>query len=152
MSTGQDLRGAVLEALTADQMIDTDDIEVDVQQSSVLLNGTVPSQAQVAEATKAASKVQGVGAVYNLLDVAQPSQEYGDDAALAATANQALTAEPAVPPGVLATSRLGNITLTGTVSTAGQRSAAEDTVAGVGGVLSISNKIAVVPAGPTAPL
>ena len=144
MSTAEDIRGAVYQALTADPLIVADDIEVDVSQHTVMLNGTVPSQQQVSEATEAASSVAGVASVYNLLEVALPSQDYGDDAALAAMTNQALTANPAIPPGVRVTSHEGNITLTGTVRTIAQRDAAEDTVAGVGGVLSISNEIVVL--------
>jgi len=144
MSTAQDIRAAVRHALTADPMIPTDDIEVDIWQTIVLLNGTVPSQAQVAEATRAASQVRGAAPLYNLLAVALPSQEYGDDRALAATANQALTANAAVPDGVKVTARLGSITLTGRVDTSAQRSAAQDTVADVGGVLSISNAIVIL--------
>jgi osmotically-inducible protein OsmY len=75
-----------------------------------------------------------------------PSQDYGDDTALTADADEALTANPAVPPGVKASAREGNITLTGSVSTTAQRNAAEDTAGGVGGVLSITNEIVI--AGP----
>ena len=144
MSTTGDIRGAVYRALTVDPMIDANDIEVDVFGDSILLNGTVPSQEQVAEATETASRVPGVTVVENLLDVALPSQYYGDDAALADEANEALRANAAVPPGVTATASEGSVTLTGTVSTSAQRSAAEDTVTGVGGILSISNEIVIL--------
>lgn len=144
MSTAEDIRWAVYQALTADPLINADDIEVDVSQHTVMLNGTVPSQQQVSEATEIASGVADVASVYNLLDVALPSQDYRDDAALAAMTNQALTANAAIPSGVRVTSHEGNITLTGTVRTAAERDAAEDTVAGVGGVLSISNEIVVL--------
>jgi len=150
MSTAEDIRGAVHRALTLDPMIDANDIEVDVSEDSVLLNGTVPSQEQVSEATVTASRVPGVAEVQNLLGVALPSQDYGDDAALADEANEALAANAAVPPGVTATVSDGSITLTRTVSTTSPRSAAEDTVAGVGGVLSISNEIVITGAGPSA--
>ena len=72
--------------------------------------------------------------VDNLLAVALPSRDYGDDAALAQLANQALAANRAVPDGVQATAREGSIFLTGTVSLNVQRAAAEDAVAGVAGV------------------
>jgi osmotically-inducible protein OsmY len=146
MSTAEDIGAAVCQALAIDPMVNARDIEVAVRQNGVLLNGTVPSQEQSAEATRAAGRVQGVGTIYNLLAVALPNQDYGDDAALAATTNQALRVNADVPHGVMATARLGSITLTGTVATTAQRRTAEDTVAGVGGVMSISNQIAVVAA------
>src|SRR5262245_5896893 len=141
MSPAGDIRGAVYQALTSDPRIDANDIEVEIEMDQVLLNGTVPSQEEVSEATRTASQVPGVGQVHNLLAAALPSQDYGDDAALSADADEALSANPAVPPGIRASARGGDITLTGMVSTADQRRAAEDTVAGVGGVLSITNEI-----------
>src|SRR5262249_10719146 len=82
-------------------------------------------------------------AVHNLLAIALPSRDYGDDAALAQLVNEALAANRAVPDGVQATAREGDIFLTGTVSYSAQRSAAEDAVAGVAGVLSVTNQIEV---------
>jgi osmotically-inducible protein OsmY len=73
----------------------------------VSLGGTVPSQNQRSEAAAAAGRVAGVTVVHNLLAVALPSRDYGDDSALA------------------------------------QRAAAEDAVAGVAGVLSVTNQIEV---------
>ena len=105
--------------------LDADDIVVNVVNGAVSLNGTVPSQAQSAAATAAAHRVDGVTGVDNLLAVALPSGDYGDDAALAQLANQALAADPAVPDGVQATAREGSIFLTGTVSHNVQRAAAE---------------------------
>jgi len=141
MSTAGAICRAVYQALASDPRIDANDIEVEMELNQVLLNGTVPSQEQVSEATKTASRVPGVDQLHNLLAVAGPSEVYGDDAALAADANEALAANAAVPPEVHASASEGNITLTGTVSTTAQRSEAENTVAGVGGVLSIINEI-----------
>jgi osmotically-inducible protein OsmY len=87
--------------------------------------------------------VAGVTGVDHLLGVALPSRDYGDDAALAQLANDALAANRAVPNGVRATAREGDVFLTGTVSVSAQRVAAEDAVAGVVGVLSITNQIEV---------
>ena len=72
-----------------------------------------------------------------------PSRDFGDDAALAELANQALAANAAVPDGVRATAHEGSVFLTGTVSLSAQRVAAEDSVAGVAGVLSITDEIEV---------
>jgi osmotically-inducible protein OsmY len=139
----RDIRAAVHEELVADPRIDADDIVVEVFNGEVSLNGTVPSQDQDAKAVAAAGRVAGVTAVHNLMAIALPSRDYGDDAALAQLVNDALAANRAVPDGVRATARHGDIFLTGTVSNGAQRAAAEDAVAGVAGVLSVTNQIKV---------
>lgn len=147
MSTAADIRGAVYEALRNDPVIDPDDIVVEVMGGDVLLNGTIPSEAQRSEVTVAIQRVAGASTVYNLLAVALPANDYGDDAALAEFANEALTANAAVPAGVRASAREGNIYLAGTVSNAAQSSAAQDAVTGVGGVLTVTNQIVVLSTG-----
>jgi osmotically-inducible protein OsmY len=139
----RDIRAAVYEALVADPRIDAEDIVVGLLLGDVTLNGTVPSQAQHSEAAAAAQRVAGATTVRNLLAVALPSNDYGDDTALAQLVNEALGANRAVPDGVRATCREGDIFLTGIVSHSAQRVAAEDAAAGVGGVLSITNRIEV---------
>ena len=139
----RDLRAAVHEELVTDPRIDADDIVVEVFNGEVSLDGTVPGQTQYSEAAAAARRVAGVTVVHNLLDIALPSRDYGDDAALAQLVNEALAANRAVPDGVRATAREGDIFLTGTVSYSAQRAAAEDAVAGVAGVLSVTSQIEV---------
>jgi osmotically-inducible protein OsmY len=128
-----DIRAAVSKELATDPSIDANDIVVEVFNDAISLNGTVPSQAQRSEAAAAARRVAGVTTVYNLLAVALPSADYGDDAALAQLVNSALAANRAVPNGVRATCHQGDIFLTGVVSHSEQRAAAEDAAAGVGG-------------------
>ena len=135
----RDIRAAVYQELDADRLIDAADIVVEVVNGEVSLTGTVPSQDQRA----AAGRVAGVTAVHNLLAIALPSRDYGDDAALAQLVNEALAADGAVPDAVRATARHGDIVLTGTVLYSAQRAAAEDAVAGVAGVLSVTNQIEV---------
>jgi len=139
----RDIRAAVYEALVADPRIDADDIVVEFLLDDVTLNGTVPSQAQRSEAAAAAQRVAGATTVRNLLGVAMPSSDYGDDTALAQLVNEALGANRAVPDGVRATCREGDVFLTGIVGHSAQRVAAEDAAAGVGGVLSVTNQIEV---------
>jgi len=140
---GRDIRAEVHEALVTDPRIDADDIVVEVFNGEVSLTGTVPSQAQCSEATEAARRVAGATVVHNLLAVALPSRDYGDDTALAQIANDAPAANRAVPNSVRATAREGGIFLTGTVSNSAQPVAAENAVAGVGGALSTTNEIEV---------
>jgi osmotically-inducible protein OsmY len=119
----RDIRAAVHEELVADPLVDADDIVVEVFNGEVSLNGTVPTQDQDAKAVAAAGRVAGVTVVHNLLAIALPSRDYGDDAALAQLVNAALAANRAVPDGVRATARHGDIFLTGTVSYGAQRAA-----------------------------
>lgn len=138
-----DIRAAVHQELVTDPLIDADDIVVAVFNGEVSLDGTVPSQNQRSEAAAAARRVAGVTVVHNLLAIALPARDYGDDAELAQLVNDALAANRAVPDGVQATAREGNVFLTGMVSYSAQRAAAEDAVAGVAGVLSVTNQIEV---------
>lgn len=138
-----DIRAAVHDELVTDPRVDASDIVVEIFNGEVLLNGTVPSQAQRTEAVAAARRAAGGTDVRDLLAIAMPDDDYGDDTALARLASEALAATRAVPDGIRATARQGNIFLTGTVSHSAQRSAAEDAVAGVAGVLSITNQITV---------
>ena len=144
MSTDRDIEAAVHEELASDPLLDADDIVVEVVDGAVSLTGTVPSQAQHAEAAAAARRVAGVASVDTLLAVAMPGDDYGDDTALAQLANQALAATAAVPDTVRASANEGNVFLTGTVSRSAQRAAAEDAVAGVAGIRSITNEIDVL--------
>lgn len=143
MDASRDIRAAVWEELRIDPLVDTDDIEVKVLDGAVLLNGTVPSQAQSSEATVAARRAGGVTVVHNLLAVALPSQDYGDDAALAQLANDALAANVTVPEGIQASAHEGSVVLTGTVRSPSQRVAAENAVNGCAGVVSIINEMVV---------
>jgi len=138
----RDIRAAVYQELAADRLIDAADIEVEVVNGEVSLNGTDLSQDQHAGAAAAARRVAGVTGVHNLLDVVLVSGDYLEDAALAQRVNGALAANH-VPDGVRVTVREGDVFLTGTVSDSAQRAAAEDAAAAVAGVLSITNQIEV---------
>jgi osmotically-inducible protein OsmY len=143
MATDRDIRAAVYAELVTDQLIDADDIEVEVTNGVVSLTGTVPAHAQISEATAAARRADGVNRVDTLLAVAMPGDGFGDNEALAQSANRELAANGTVPDGVRASAREGHVYLTGTVSISAQRVAAEDTVAAVAGVVSITNLIKV---------
>jgi osmotically-inducible protein OsmY len=82
--------------------------------------------------------------VHNHLEVVLPPDDYRDDAMLTTAANNALAASTAVPEGVEATARNGNLALTGAVKYPSQRSAAESAVGGLTGVRNISNEIGYV--------
>ena len=79
----------------------------------VALNGAVPSYPQYLRAAEAARRVVGVTGVRNQLQVVLPPEDYRDDAMLTTAANNALAASAAVPEGVEAMAKDGNLTLTG---------------------------------------
>jgi osmotically-inducible protein OsmY len=144
MATAGDIQARVDEALKVDPMIDSHDIVVELFGDYVVLNGTVPSQAQSAEATAAAQRVDGVEAVRNLLAIALPSTDYGDDHALAQVVNQALADSLAAPGDVEVTVREGDVRLTGSVRTTAESIAAENCVTSCAGVLTVTNDIEIL--------
>jgi osmotically-inducible protein OsmY len=75
----------------------------------------VPSYPEYVEAAAVARRAPGVTAVHNQLTIAPPRDDYRDDAALTAMANDALSLNHAVPVGVTAAADNGDVTLTGTV-------------------------------------
>jgi len=66
------------------------------------------------------------------------------DAALTDEANSQLAVSASVPEGVEAMAKDGNVMLTGTVSFASQRAAAESAVSGLTGIRNIQDKIDVI--------
>jgi osmotically-inducible protein OsmY len=143
MTKTQDIRDAVERELTYDPLVDMSDITVKNIDGEVALNGTVPSFPQYLEAAGAARRVSGVKNVHNHLEVVLPPGDYRDDVTLTTMANNALTLNISVPDGVEATARNGNLTLTGTVSYGAERTAADDTVAGLTGVRNLSDDIMI---------
>ena len=143
MGTTKDIREAVQAELSFDSLVDATDITVRNMNGEVGLNGTVPSYPQYLEAAAAAQRVSGVKNVHNHLAVVLPDGAYRDDAWLTTAANNALSLSVAVPDGVEATARDGNLTLTGLVEFGRQREAAELAVAGLIGVRQVKDEIEI---------
>ena len=143
MTKTQDIRDAVEDELSYDPLVDMSDITVKNINGDVALNGTVSSFPQYLEAAAAARRVAGVKSVHNHLEVALPPEDYRDDVTLTTMANNALTLNIAVPDGVEATAKDGNLTLAGAVSYGAERTTAEDTVAGLTGVRNLSDDIMI---------
>jgi osmotically-inducible protein OsmY len=141
MTRSQDISDAVQSELDFDPLVDPTDITVKDLNGDVALNGTVPSYPQYLEAAAAAQRVEGVKRVHNHLMVQLPTGDYRDDARLTTAANNALTWDVTVPPGVEATARDGNVTLTGTVHFGSERTAAETAVSGLIGLRNVKDEI-----------
>ena len=143
MSRMQDVNDAVAQELNYDPLVDAADITVKNMNGDVALNGTVTTYPQYVEAAAAARRVAGVKKVFNHLEVSLLPQDYRDDATLTTMANDALTLNIAVPDGVEATAKNGNLTLTGTVSYGTQMSAAELAVSVLPGVRNVKDDIEI---------
>ena len=143
MGKSNDIRGAVIDDLTFDPDVDASDIRVEEMDGDVVLTGCVPSYPQYLQAAAVAARAVGVRCVRNHLQITLPPGDHRDDLTLAAMANNALTLGGAVPEGVEATAKGGDITLTGSVRTGIEREAAEMMVAELTGVRSVRNDIQI---------
>jgi osmotically-inducible protein OsmY len=145
MGKTKDVRAAVEAELGFDPRVEATGITVKNVNGEVALNGTVPSYPQYLEAAAAARRVAGVTSVHNHLEVLLPPGDYRDDAMLTTAANNALTLNVTVPPGIEATAGDGNLQLIGTVSYRSERAAAERAVAELTGVRNIKDDIDIDP-------
>ena len=143
MGKNKDIRAAVEAELAFDPLVNDADITVVNVGGDVALNGAVASYPQYLAAEAAAHRVDGVSKVHNHLEVVLYDDDYRDDAALTTAANNALDLAVTVPDGVEAQAKDGNITLTGTVSTGPQSSAAAAAVGWLYGVRNVENNIDV---------
>ena len=143
MGQTNDIRGTVEDELMFDPDVDAAGITVTNVNGEVTLSGTVPSYPQYMEAVAVARRVPGVTNVRNHLEIALPPGDYREDAALTTAANNALTLDNTVRPGVEATAKNGGITLTGIVRSGTERAAAEAIAAGLTGVRHIKNDIQI---------
>ena len=141
MGNAKENRQDVEEELSRDPHVDAGGVTIRNIDGNVALSGTVPSYPQYRQAAETARRVTGVTGVHNHLEVVLPPGDYRDDAMLTTAANNALAASAAVPDGVEATAKNGNLTLTGTAKYPSQRDAAESAVAGLTGVRNIKDEI-----------
>ena len=144
MGKAKDVRETVEEELGRDRLLDAGGITVINVNGDVALNGTVPSYPQYVQAAETAGRVTGVNHVHNHLEVVLPPDNYRDDAMLTTAANNTLAASAAVPGGVEATAKNGNLTLTGSVKYDTQREAAESAVSGLTGLRHVTDEIDLV--------
>ncbi len=144
MGKAKDVREAVEGELGRDRLLHAGGITVVNVNGKVALNGAVPGYPQYLRAAETARHVAGVTGVRNHLQVVLPPEDYRDDAMLTTAANNALAASAAVPEGVEATAKDGNLTLTGSVKYGSQRAAAESAVSGLTGVRGVRDETDLV--------
>ena len=142
MRTPKDpLAAAVQEELDWNPALNASRIDVDAERGRIILRGAVLTLADVELAGMDAWAVRGVRAVDNELQVGLAGVVV-DDGDIARQCTRALAAERFVPNGCI-TARVvdGWVTLTGEVDRHYQRRAAARVVAGLTGVLGITNTI-----------
>src|ERR1700730_6397552 len=144
--TDEQIQTDVLEELKWDTHVRPNEIGVVVKDGIVTLTGWVDSYLKKIHAEEATSRVRGVLAVANDIEVRLPSSAERTDADLAAAVLNALKWDAAIPPGTLnVTVSKGWVTLKGEVEYAFQKRDAERAVQHLTGVRGFSNLILVKP-------
>lgn len=137
------VRDAVMRQLDWDPEVDASAVGVAARDGVITLTGYVPDYPGKLAAERAATHVRGVRGVANDIEVRRTFERNDSDVARDAT--RVLELRTTVPPTVQLVVRNGHVTLTGNVSWLFQRTAAEDAVRHVRGVLSVVNHIEITP-------
>jgi osmotically-inducible protein OsmY len=144
--TDSELQQDVIRELQWEPSVEAAHIGVAVKNGVVTLTGYVPSYAQKFAAEKAATRVHGVRAVANELEVRLPGDEKRTDEDVASAAVTALKSNTLVPDDrIKVTVSKGWVTLEGQVEWQYQKDAAENAVRYLSGVVGVSNLIDVKP-------
>jgi osmotically-inducible protein OsmY len=141
------LQAMVMAELEWEPSLDAAHIGVAAKHGVVTLTGFVDNYAAKAAAERAASRVQGVKAIAEEIEVRLPNAVKHADDEIAERAVRILAWDIEVPRGrVHVKVEHGVVTLLGDVNFQFQRSAAEAAVRRLGGVRGVVNLIGVVPA------
>jgi len=147
VSTDEQIKKEVIDQLYWDVRVDASDVKVEVSDRNVILTGTVPSYGTRQAAETDAFIIEGVVSVRNDLQVKfAPGLTIPTDEALAANVETLLEWHPNIDTTDIAVSAdKGFVTLEGSVKTYWEKMSTEDLVATLGGVVGITNLLAVVP-------
>ncbi|MBX6770646.1 MAG: BON domain-containing protein [Chloroflexi bacterium] len=146
--TDEGIRQNVWDEISHDVRIDSSDITVTVTNGVVYLSGAVPTYSQKITAAEDARRIKGVVDVVNNLTVRLP--RVWTDAEIRDTVRRNLDRDVRIsnPADISVVVSGGVVTLSGTVPSYSQKSAASDDAWAAPGVVDVINDIAVVP--PTA--
>jgi osmotically-inducible protein OsmY len=147
MPTAEKIKKDVIEQLYWDHRIDAAEVQVQVDNSTVMLEGKVPSYMARAAATNDAWLVEGVGSVENELDVEyEPTVALPTDTDIKIYVKENLRWNASLPEDKIEISVENRwVTLEGTVDAFWKKIIAEEEVSDVLGVAGVHNKLAVVP-------
>lgn len=140
------LRQDIIDELEFEPSVDAAHIGVAVDGGVVTLSGHVASYAQKLAAEAAARRVKGVQAIAQEIEVRYPDERKTADDEIAKRACDILRWNAVVPrDSVQITVRAGWVTLSGQVGWQYQKSAAEDQIRKLSGVLGIVNNLTIKP-------
>ena len=144
MSKDNELKQAVLTELNWEPSVTAAHIGVTAKSGVVTLMGHVGSYAEKRAAETAASRVNGVKAVAEEIEVRLPFDVKRADDDIASAALERLSWDVSVPvDAVKVKVENGWLTLSGQVDWHFQKDAAEQEVRGLSGVVGVANKIAI---------
>jgi osmotically-inducible protein OsmY len=144
MRTDMDIQKDVVAELKWEPSLRDDDIAVSVRDGVVTLAGYVDSYADKWKAERVVSRVKGVRAVVNDLEVKLPTRSERTDPEIARAAVEALKWNINVPDDrIIVKVSNGWVTLEGDVDWYYQKEAAERAVREITGIKGITNLIAV---------
>jgi osmotically-inducible protein OsmY len=140
------LQRYVLDELEWEPSVNSAHIGVATKRGVVTLTGHVGSYVEKRAAERAASRVKGVKAIAQEIEVRLASEPKQADDEIAARAVRMLEWDVSVPNDrIWVTVENGRVTLTGEVDWHYQKNAAELDVQKLGGVLGVTNRITIKP-------
>ena len=142
------MRDSVERELEWDAMLDARRIAVSAHDGAVVLSGHVPTYADKWGAVKATERVYGVSAVADELEIKFDGSQQRDDSDIAEDITRHMHSNTAIPKGVKAEVKHGNVTLRGEVAWPFQRTEAERALRYLWGVRGFVNLITIEPHGP----
>jgi osmotically-inducible protein OsmY len=143
--TDAETRQNVWDEISHDVRIDSSHISVNVVDGIVYLNGTVPTYSQKITAAQDARRIKGVVDVVNNLTVTLPRVWNDQEIRDTILGNLARDVRIANPTGIYVAVTNGVVTLSGTVPTYDQKTAAADDAWAAPGVIDVINDIVVLP-------
>jgi osmotically-inducible protein OsmY len=147
MSKDSELKKVVLEELNWEPSVDAAHIGVTAKDGVITLSGHVDNYSHKDGAERAASRVRGVRAVVEEIDVKLPYDVKRSDEDIAAAAIDRLGWNSSIPDGAIEVKiEKGWVTLSGTVDWHFEKEAAERDIRALSGVVGVSNQVLVKPA------
>jgi osmotically-inducible protein OsmY len=144
MKSDDELQSDVRAALTTDGRVKGNEIGVIAKNGAVTLNGNVETYADRLAAEQAAKSVEGVRAIAQGIAVENRDEHPVTDERIAERIARLSSGDPSLrDTRVLAEVRSGFVTLTGDVELPSQKQDYEDRVAGLDGIVGISNRITI---------
>jgi osmotically-inducible protein OsmY len=145
VTSDKTMRESVERELEWDAQLDATHVAVAAKDGAITLTGHVPSYAERRDTVRAAERVYGVRAVADELEVKLTSSNERDDSDIAEDIARHMHSSIAIPAGVKAEVKNGNVTLSGEVAWLYQRFEAARVLRYLRGVRSLNNDITVKP-------